>query len=199
MNSFLPRTGSQRGVTLVEMLLVLAVMGIVGAMGVAQLVDVNRSMKGDGAMRLVMSQLAQAREMAITQRRTMEINFVGGAGGNWLQVIRHNQPGNTPETLSSVAFEGNVGYRLISSVTTDTPDGFGLSGPLSFGTATTYTFSSDGTFIDQSGNPLNGTIFLSTANVLKSQRAVTIMGGTGRVRAFKWTCNSSNVCGWTRV
>ncbi len=86
MNSFLPRTGSQRGVTLVEMLLVLAVMGIVGAMGVAQLVDVNRSMKGDGAMRLVMSQLAQAREMAITQRRTMELKFVGGAGGNWLQV-----------------------------------------------------------------------------------------------------------------
>ena len=199
MNSFLPRTGSQRGVTLVEMLLVLAVMGIVGAMGVAQLVDVNRSMKGDGAMRLVMSQLAQAREMAITQRRTMELKFVGGAGGNWLQVVRHEVPGTGTTTLSSVAFEGNVGYRLISSVTTDTPDGFGISGPLSFGTATTFTFSSDGTFIDQSGNPLNGTVFLATANVLKSQRAVTIMGGTGRVRAFKWTCNISNVCGWTRV
>ena len=85
-------------------------------------------MKGDGAMRLVMSQLTQAREMAITQRRTMELKFVGGAGGNWLQVVRHEVPGTGTTTLSSVAFEGNVGYRLISSVTTDTPDGFGVSG-----------------------------------------------------------------------
>jgi len=146
-----------------------------------------------------MSQLTQAREMAITQRRTMELKFVGGTGGNWLQVVRHEVPGTGTTTLSSVAFEGNVKYQLISTVTTDTPDGFGIGGALSFGTATTYTFSSDGTFIDQSGNPLNGTIFLATANVLKSQRAVTIMGGTGRVRAFKWTCNISNVCGWTRV
>jgi prepilin-type N-terminal cleavage/methylation domain-containing protein len=199
MNSFLPRTGSQRGVTLIEMLLVLAVMGVVGAMGAAQLVNVNRSLKGDGAMRLVMSQLNQAREMAITQRRTMEIKFVGGAGGNWLQVVRHEVPGTGTTTLSSVAFEGNVAYRLISSVTTDTPDGFGIGGPLAFGTATTYTFSSDGTLIDQSGNPLNGTIFLATANVIQSQRAVTIMGGTGRVRGFKWTCNINSVCGWTRV
>jgi prepilin-type N-terminal cleavage/methylation domain-containing protein len=199
MNSFLPRARSQRGVTLVEMLLVLAVMGIVGAMGAAQLVDVTRSMKGDGAMRLVMSQLVQAREMAITQRRTMEIKFVGGAGGNWIQVVRHEVPGTGTTTLSSVAFEGNVGYRLTSTVTTDTPDGFGISGaPLAFGTATTYTFSSDGTLIDQSGNPLNGTVFLANDSV-KSQRAVTVMGGTGRVRGFRWTCNISNVCGWTRV
>ena len=200
MNSFLTRARSARGVTLIEMLLVLGVMGVVGAMGAAQMASVRRSMQGDAAMRLVMSQLNQAREMAITQRRTMEIKFVGGAGGNWLQVLRHEVPGTSTTTLSSVAFEGNVTYRLISSVTTDTPDAFGISGgPLAFGTATTYTFSSDGTLIDQSGNPLNGTIFLAVVNVVKSQRAVTIMGGTGRVRGFKWTCNISNVCGWNRV
>lgn len=200
MNSFLPRTGSQRGVTLIEMLLVLAVMGVVGAMGTAQIANVRRSMQGDGAMRLVMSQLNQAREMAITQRRTMELKFVGGAGGNWLQVVRHEVPGTGTTTLSSVAFEGNVTYRLISTVTTDTPDAFGMTGgALSFGTATTYTFSSDGTLIDQSGNPLNGTIFLAVVNVVKSQRAVTIMGGTGRVRGFKWTCDIYNTCAWNRV
>ena len=93
-----------------------------------------------------------------------------------------------------MAFEGNVTYRLVPTVTTDTPDGFGNSTALAFGTATSYTFSTDGTLVDQSGNPLNGTIFLAVVNVAKSQRAVTIMGGTGRVRGFKWTG-----FGWNRV
>jgi prepilin-type N-terminal cleavage/methylation domain-containing protein len=199
MNSFLPRARSERGVTLIELLVVVGIMLVVGSMGAAQMISIRRAMQGDAAMRLVMSQLSQAREMAITQRRTMEIKFVGGAGGYWLQVLRHEVPGTGTTTLSSVAFEGNVKYQLVPSVTTDTPDQFGLAGPLSFGSASSYTFSSDGTFIDQSGNPLNGTIFLATASVVQSQRAVTIMGGTGRVRGFKWTCNIYNACGWNRV
>jgi hypothetical protein len=140
-----------------------------------------------------MTQLNGAREMAITQRRNMEIKFVGGVGGNWLQVVRQEVPAGTT-TLSSVAFEGNVTYRLITAITTDTPDGFGNGSALAFGSATTYTFSSDGTLIDGAGNPLNGTIFLSVLDVARSQRAVTILGGTGRVRGFKW-----NGFGWKRV
>ena len=191
MSSLLERTRSQRGLTLVELLLVVGIMGIVGAMGTAQIATVRRSMQGDGAMRLVMSQLNIAREMAVTQRRTMEIKFVGT---NWLQIVRHEVPAGLT-TLSSVAFEGNVTYKLIPTITQDTPDTFGRTGaPLAFGTATTFTFSTDGTLIDNSGNPLNGTIFLAVVNVDRSQRAVTIMGGTGRVRGFKW-----NGFGWTRV
>jgi prepilin-type N-terminal cleavage/methylation domain-containing protein len=199
MNRFTDRMRSQRGVTLIEMLLVVAVMGVIGAMGTAQIAVVRRSLQGDGAMRLLMGQLNQAREMAVTQRRTMEIKFVGGAGGNWIQVLRHEVPGTATTTLSSVAFEGNVTYRLIPTVTTDTPDAFGNASALAFGAATTYTFSTDGTLIDGSGNPLNGTIFLAVSNVAGSQRAVTIMGGTGRVRGYKWACNSNNVCAWNRV
>jgi prepilin-type N-terminal cleavage/methylation domain-containing protein len=199
MNRFPHRTRSQRGVTLIEMLLVLGVMGVIGAMGTAQIAVVRRSMQGDGAMRLVMGQLNQAREMAVTQRRTMEIKFLGGIGGNWIQVLRHEVPGTATTTLSSMAFEGNVTYRLITGVTTDTPDGFGNASALAFGAATTYTFSTDGTLIDGSGNPLNGTIFLAVGNVTGSQRAVTIMGGTGRVRGYKYACNTNNVCAWNRV
>ena len=110
MNRLTDRTRSQRGVTLIEMLLVVAIMGIVGAMGTAQMASVRRSMQGDGAMRLVMNQLSLAREMAVTQRRTMEIKFVGGVGGNWIQVLRHEVPGTATTTLSSMAFEGNVTY-----------------------------------------------------------------------------------------
>jgi Tfp pilus assembly protein FimT len=176
--------------SLIEMLLVVGIMGVIGAMGTAQITTVRRSMQGDGAMRLVMSQLNTAREMAVTQRRNMEIKFVGT---NWMQIVRHEVPAGTT-TLTSVAFEGNVTYKLIPSVTTDTPDAFGNGSALAFGTATTFTFSSDGTLIDNSGNPLNGTVFLAVVNVVRSQRAVTVLGGTGRVRGYKWTG-----FGWNRV
>ena len=190
MTRLLDRTRSQRGVTLIEMLIVLAILGVVGAMGTAQIATVRRATQGDGAMRLVMSQLNMAREMAVTQRRNMEIKFVGT---NWMQIVRHEVPAGTT-TLTSVVFEGNVIYLLVPTITTDTPDGFGKSSALAFGAATTFTFSSDGTLIDNAGSPLNGTIFLAVVNVPQSQRAVTVLGGTGRVRGYKWSG-----AGWNRV
>jgi prepilin-type N-terminal cleavage/methylation domain-containing protein len=191
MTRFLSRARSQAGVTLIEMLLVLGIMGVVGAMGAAQIAEARRAMQGDGAMRLVMSQFNTAREMAVTQRRHMELKFVGT---NWMQIVRREVPAGTT-TLMSQAFEGNVTFRIVPSVTADTPDGFGNSSAVSFGSSTTSViFSSDGTLIDQSGNPLNGTVFLAVINVPKSQRAVTILGATGRVRGYKW-----NGFGWTRV
>ena len=115
-------------------------------------------MQGDGAMRLVMGQLNQAREMAVTQRRNMEIKFVGAR--RQLDSDRPPRSARTgTTTLSSVAFEGNVTYRLISdrhhgharrrSATASAArlrDGDDLS-----------RSRRDGTLIDQSGNPLNGT------------------------------------------
>ena len=191
MTRFLNRARSQRGVTLIEMLLVVGIMGVIGAMGAAQIAETRRAMQGDSAMRLVMAQFNTAREMAVTQRRSMELKFVGT---NWMQIIRHEVPAGTT-TLTSQAFEGNVTYLLVPSVTADTPDGFGNSSAIAFGSTTTsITFSSDGTLIDQSGNPLNGTVFLAVINVPRSQRAVTVLGATGRARGYKW-----NGFGWTRV
>jgi hypothetical protein len=98
-------------------------------------------------------------------------------------------------TLMSQAFEGNVTYLIVPSVTQDTPDNFGNQSAIAFGTSTvSISFSSDGTLIDQAGNPLNGTVFLAVVNVARSQRAVTVLGATGRVRGYKW-----NGFGWTRV
>ncbi len=90
-------------------------------------------------------------------------------------------------------FEGGVQYGLIPGIG-DTPDGFGAGNGVAFGLTTSLTFNTDGNLVDDAGNPINGTVFLAIANIKQSQRAVTVMGSTGRVRGFKWTGS-----GWDRV
>lgn len=189
MANVLRRARTERGISLLEITLTIVIAGVVGAMGTAQLVNARRAMQGDGAMRIVMGQLVAAQQMAVGQRRNIEVQF---NNGNWVKVVRHEVGGGTT-TLANVALEGGVRFSRISGVP-DTPDGFGNGADVAFGTALQIVFSSDGTLVDQTGNPLNGTVFLSTAGANRSFRAVTILGVTGRVRGYRWTG-----AGWTRV
>jgi len=171
---------------MIELLLVLGIAGTVMGIAMFQIGAVQPSMKGDGAMRIIMAQLNTARELSISQRRMMQVNFLGTGQ---IQIVRQEVPAGTT-ALPTVAVEGGLQYGLIAGIV-DTPDGFGLkAGGIAFGTATAYLFSSDGTLIDQNGNPLNGTVFLAIPGVARSFRAVTIMGGTGRIRGYKWDGHS---------
>ena len=200
MKSFLNRPVSERGFTLLEMMVVVSIMAIVGSMATASLVSTRKGLQGDGAMRLVMTQFNIARETAITQRRNIELQFVGG---NWIRTIRHEAPGITTTLLTSVALESNATFSQVTGAGVgDTLDGFGTGTGqgVVFGLATSIQFTTDGTLIDGNGNPLNGTIFLSIANQPESARAVTVLGSTGRVRGYKWTPASGTFPGaWVRV
>ena len=66
-------------------------------------------------------------------------------------------------------------------------DSFGNAAAVDFRGASRLFFLSDGTFVDLQGNPLNGSIFLGIPKHPETARAVTILGATGRVRAYRWT------------
>jgi len=184
------RLASDRGFTLLEMMVTVAVMAIVGSMATASMANMRRVMQGDAAMRLVMTELNAARDMAMTQRRNMEVQFVGGL---WVRTVRHEAPGIATTVLRSVAFESNATFSQVSGLP-DTPDAFGAGAPVAFGTAQAIMFGTDGTLIDQNGNPLNGTVFVAIGNQPLTARAVTVLGATGRVRGYKWTGTA-----WKRV
>lgn len=176
------RRASEAGFNLIEMMFVLGLMGVLSSMAVLQMNTSRPGLKGDGGMRVLLSQLNQAREMAITQRRNMRLVF---DAGNRVQIQREEIPGGALTTLSSVLFEGGVQYTLVSGVP-DTPDTFGASSAVAFGVATEVKFSPEGKLINQSGAWLNGSLFLAIPNQKLSARAVTILGSTGRVRAYRW-------------
>jgi Tfp pilus assembly protein FimT len=171
------------GFTLMEMMLMVSIMGILMSMAVLQISQSQPVAKSDGAMRIVLAQFNSARELAITQRRFMRLSMT--AGSNQIQTLREEAPGPTLTVINSVYFEGGVTFELIGGVS-DTPDAFGNSSAVAFGSATQIRFATDGTLIDQNGQLLNGTVFLGSAAIKRSVRAVTVLGSTGRVRGYRF-------------
>lgn len=173
---------NERGFSLAEVMIVLGVMGILMGISAVTISTSRSGLTGDGAMRVVMAQMNQARELAITQRRNMRLTFTGTGTVN---IVREEVPGPTLTTITSIPFEGGVTFQLVAGLP-DTPDAFGKVSAVYFSTATQIKFAPDGTLVDQDGLSLNGTVFVAKGADKLSARAVTIFGSTGRVRAYRW-------------
>jgi Tfp pilus assembly protein FimT len=164
------------------MTVVLAIAAALAGMAAVQSLTAQPSIRADGAMRVVLGQVRLARERALNERRYMRAVFLTPST---VQVVREEVTGNTTTTLSDITLENGASYALVSGLP-DTPDAFGKTSAISFGTATAFRFTPDGTLIDQSGNLLNGTVFLTIPGSTRGARAITVLGSTGRIRAYKW-------------
>jgi Tfp pilus assembly protein FimT len=180
------RRQSEAGYSLMEMVVVLGIASALSGMAVIQISSSRSAMKGDAAMRVVLSQMNYARENAITQRRNMKVVFDLGTR---VQVVREETDGSTT-TISSVLFESGSQFGKI--VSTDTPDNFGNSATsgVTFtgatGTPFQIRFTPEGRFVNQDGAAQNGTVLVGNVSDPLSARAVTIMGSTGRIRGYRW-------------
>ena len=178
----------EAGFTLVELLMVVAVGGTLAGISIMGFANAATSIRGDNGMIQVMSQLRMARDLAINQRRAMEVEFLAP---NEIRIVRQDILAGT--TLMNQFFlEGTVQFLQFSGVP-DTPDGFGDSDAIDFGGNQNQQIGSvgDGMLVDLSnpavaGTPISGTVFLGVPNQSASARAVTVFGGTGRVRGYTW-------------
>ena len=160
-------------------------LGILSVLLLMAVVQIGASLpvfRGDGGMRVLASQMTTARELAMAERRYMRVAFTPS---NLLQIIREEVPGPATTVVKSVVFESGVQYSLVNGLP-DTPDAFGKSTAVSFGIVTAVKFSPDGTLVNQDGSSVNGTVFLAIPGSTLSARAVTVLGSTGRIRAYRW-------------
>ena len=169
-----------RGFSLLELLIVVAVLLLAMAMAVPSVRTEVADAKANAAMYQVRAQLQAARDWAMTQRRTMEVQF---NGTNQIQVIRVDA--NTRTTLATTTLMNAMTYLLFAGLP-DTPDAFGNGRAVSFGGPTTVWFLADGSLSDAVGVPVSGTVFLGTPNQPLSARAVTVLGPTGRIQGYRW-------------
>jgi len=172
----------QSGFSLIEVVLVVAIIMLVMGMAVVNMNSMLPNMRANSGLSVVMSQLRQGRDMAIANRRTIQIQFVGN---NSIRLTRINIGLVPPTVLSTIALEGSMRFVVYPNVP-DTPDGFGKAAAVNFGGTPTTFFQSDGSFIDALGNPVNGTVFIGIPNQSSTARAATIVGATGRVRGYRW-------------
>ena len=171
----------QGGWSLVEMMFVVLIIAAVGAIAVMVMPIAIQFAKADSGVQQVESALRVAREQAIGQRRNVQVAFVAP---NRITVTRVETDG-TLTPISSTDLENRLQLILFAGLP-DTPDAFGNATPASFGGAASVAFTSEGTFVDQNGDQVNGSVFIGVPNEPTSARAVTIFGPTALIRAWTW-------------
>lgn len=192
---------SEAGFTLIEMMIVVGIVGVVAAIATGVMPALVRGAKADASTQIVINTFRLARDRAVGERRNMDVVFIPP---NRIKVVREeivynavtgtwssSSTGSTNATVMDVFLESGQQFLSFDTITTDTGDHFGLTNkPLAFGTVTgttpTIMFTSEGTLVNTSGDPINGTVFLGKANDTLSARAVTVLGSTGLVRSWKY-------------
>ena len=101
-------TRSEKGYSTIEMLVTVGIMGTIAAMASVQIGLARPAFKGDGAMRTVIAQLNVARELALTQRRFVRVEFTVD---NEVRIIRKDIPNGTT-VIQTVPIEGGIRFGL---------------------------------------------------------------------------------------
>lgn len=185
------RRATDSGFSLIELTVVLGLSVVLASIAVLTTTGAVEGARADSAAQALVRELREARELAIGERRNIEVAFIDP---NQLQIRRREVVG-TVETvttvLETVVLEGRQRFALPAG-TADTPDGFGNGAAVDFGAATALLFTSEGTFVNQTGDPLNGTVFLGNPQNDVSLRAVTLFGPTALLTVWRW-----NGAAWT--
>lgn len=207
--------GSARGFTVNELMITLAIVVIVGAAGIPQLVGSRRILRSAAVTRDVISALRDARQMAISQRRA--ITFQYDDAGKQINIINHGADAqgvgvSGTGVLSDASYPNTVGSSVVRTVTLASggvpaseigygmPSGLASSvGKLADNTTLStltnqklnITFQPDGTILSSTGATRDFAFFIyNTAKPNDTAMAVSILGGTGRIKAWRYSSSA---------
>jgi len=175
------RSPHDAGFTVIELMVVMVISATLLSLGMGGFSSVLDTVRGDASMNKVQWQLKLARETAINQRRAVEIRFTPP---NFMSVVRRNIP-NGETVVSTAVLEHRTDFVVFPAFP-DTPDGFGNAAAIDFGAATAVMFNAEGQLVDETGNIINGTIFIGRVGAPMTARALTVFGPTSAIRTFRW-------------
>ena len=210
------RRDRTRGFSLLEMVMVLAIMIVVATIAFMSLQPTLKAQRITNAYNTTLSALRMARENAVSQRTSYHLQFQSSSTSNTitlsptLSTFQGAQNAVTYSLPSDVAFSAQSGIP-----TAATPDGFGsglaaidfgytAEGTGTGGAADLY-FCPDGSVQDAtggagncSGNWNSGVVYIARPGELLSSRAITVWGGTGRIRGWRLYGNGAGGVAWQR-
>jgi type II secretory pathway pseudopilin PulG len=192
MERTVQRRDSERGASLVEMVLVLGLVAMAAAVGSTRLIEATDRLAGDVAARGVAARLRQARVLALRRGAAVGVRFVSTSRGYAWQLVADGNgngvrtadigTGADPvlEPLRWVA-DDHPGVAFAIPRTLPAIDGVGtiLAGadPIAMGASDLVVFSPLGT-------ATSGTLYFHTAG--GTPYAARVLGTTGRVRTLRF-------------
>lgn len=197
------KSKAEQGVSLLELIVVVMLAFVVMGFAVISTLSTSQNAKANAAEDAIITQLRQARGLAIAHRRNVQVQFIAP---NQIQLTVLTLPGEpVPPAIPPTFLNNNTGggaiYQVFAGLP-DTPMGFGNGNAINLqqpggGGAWSVMFTTSGAFVGSSqaaaslyqvanNNPVNASIFLGITGMKNTARAVTIFGATGRVRAYYW-------------
>ncbi|MFQ5739083.1 MAG: prepilin-type N-terminal cleavage/methylation domain-containing protein [Acidobacteriota bacterium] len=191
-----PKKKTVRGFSIIELLLVVALVSVVAAFSIPAATEAARYQQAETSLETVKMQMRLARQFSIDQRRVHRVTFLVP---RTVTLERLDSTGTVWTLLSSIALAGEIEFRLEPGVVASgegTPDGFSTTSPINFNDAGEIFFRPDGSAVDALGRISNGIAHLSLAGSMKTARAVTLFGSTGRIKGWRFERNPDSSWGW---
>lgn len=188
-----------RGFTLIEMMIVVAIILIASGMFFMTLQPAMRQARLNNAYNTTLASLRKAREKSVAERRVYIVTYTLPRTMTITQAAT-GVVTNTYTLPLDVAFSNESG---IPNTTAGSPDHFGTGSlaidfdqGVNLGVKTQIYFQPDGSAQDVNSNINNGVLYLARPGDLMSSRAITVWGATGRLRGWRLYLNGAGAKTW---
>jgi Tfp pilus assembly protein FimT len=177
---------------LLEVLMVIAIIGVLCAISLPQIGVAVKSAKMESAFQTLVGAMREARQTAVDNRQIVRLTFV--APRTVLIERRDPLPPNngaaTYSLVRSVDLPIDVQFSALPGIpvgTANGPDGLGSGlAAVDFNNGGTQLyFQPDGTAEDTIGKVANGVVYIARTPDVNSSRAVTMLGATGRLKGWR--------------
>jgi len=200
-----------------ELLIVLAITGILSAIALPQMISQRRVMRSVAVTREIMAQLRYTRQTAMSQRRaftfqyddsTKEIKIIGPITPGAAGLADGAYPNNAGSAVVAVPLaRGGLNSAEISygipTTSTGLPAGATPlpTGPLGDGVSKTalvssklnITFQPDGSVIDTTGSPVDRAMFIfNNQAAVGTASAISVLGSSGRIKVWRYSLSGNN-------
>jgi type IV fimbrial biogenesis protein FimT len=200
------------GFSLIEMLIVVALVIVLASISFISFVPVMKRQRVTNAYNTTLSAMRQARDNAVSQRTSYSVTFSTTVQPNTI-TVSPTLTGGFQGSQNTVVYQlpTDVTFLAQSGLPATAPDGYGTGlAAVDFGYtahatggATTIYFCPDGSGQDDStgncaGNWDGGVVYIARSGDLLSTRAITLWGGTGRIRGWRIYSNGAGGYQWLR-
>jgi Tfp pilus assembly protein FimT len=199
---------------LLEVMTVLAISITVSVVSVVSMVPVMAQYRLSNAYNTTLAAMRQARDNAVSQRTSYSVTFTSTTTPLVNSItVAPTLTGGFQGTQSTVTYKlpTDIAFLAQTGLPTTGPDGFGAgSSAIDFGWTGSGTGSGGSTVVyfcpDGSSQAAascaaswsGGVVYIARGGDLLSSRAVTLWGGTGRVRGWRLYSNGSGGYQWLR-